>query len=95
MKQWIDKVTKDLEEAFYYFGRYTFDDKGPIEVMDIENFAEEIMSLSGKEAGIWLEALAKISNDLQVVASSIYMQCDEMDEKWWDACSEECPSVDY
>lgn len=43
-----DKLLKELKSALNKFGTYSFDDKGPEEVMDIEKLVQEYQSLPQK-----------------------------------------------
>jgi hypothetical protein len=96
VQEWVDQVVEELEGAFAQFGRYTFYDKGPHEVMFIDEYADQLKELAGAEAGAYLEALSKGAHEgAPNVAQAILGQCDDMPDDWWEACCEAAPSVDY
>jgi hypothetical protein len=76
------RIIKELGEALKMFGSYTFDDKGPDEVMDIGGLVEELKKLTSNEASEVLFEVARAKNHkgrgLQV---AMYLVLDLQD---WD-----------
>jgi len=93
--EWATKVMEATDDAIRDFGRYTFGDKGPNEVMDLDLFTQELKAMAPAEAGARLEALAVCGKDYHTTASSILCGLDDQEEAWWETCCEACPSVDY
>jgi hypothetical protein len=91
----VDRVVDATDEGIRMFGRYTFDDKGADAVMDIDQFADELRTMSPKNAGERLEAVAKWGKTYKRVADAILGQLDDTDEDWWEKCRENCPTVEY
>ena len=95
VQEWATKVMVATDSAIKEFGRYTFGDKGPNEVMDLDPFIRELKAMDPAEAGIRLEALAVCGRDYNTAAASILSGLDDQEEKWWTICYEACSTVDY
>lgn len=55
----VDQAAKDVEESLDMFGTYTFGDKGPQEVMDIDEWVKKIETLSADDAAETLTAISQ------------------------------------
>ena len=81
VKQCLDELGIALEQ----FGTYTFGDKGPDEVMDIDALVEKFRQLDPATAGVTICKLAKSKKYQgrgERVASEILCSLQEWDELW-------------
>jgi hypothetical protein len=78
-----EECLEKMTEALKRFGTYSYDDKGPNEVMDIPNLVAQIRALPVEEAG---EVLLEIANSPTKklrgapLASAILMDLQDWDE---------------
>ena len=85
------RIMSDLSQALKDFGTYTFWDKGPHEVMAINELAEEVQALPPKEAA---EVLIEVAQQKKhkgaglQVAGAIVLELQEWDELF------EIPGID-
>ena len=90
----VNECLADLGSALKQFGTYSFDDKGPHEVMDLDSLVGKFEDLDAKTAGAAILKLAtskKYEGRGQYLASSILCEMQE-----WDELFEETPEVgDY
>lgn len=80
-------ILQELEDALSKFGAYSFDDKGPHEVMNITPITDYIKTLSKEEAAAILKEVVDAegySDRNKELASAIVGDCDEMPEEWFD-----------
>ncbi len=87
----VARCVDELKLALSQFGTYTFDDKGPQEVMNIDDLVEEFRDLSPEAAGNTLLALAADITfwaRAETLASCILGEMEDWDELW------EVPGVD-
>ena len=91
----VARVVRATDEGIKQFGSYTFSDKGPSEVMDIDEFARELGKMRAADAGVILEKIAKCGSDYKRVADDILQQLDGSADDWWEECCLNCPSVEY
>lgn len=75
-------ILKDLGQALRRFGEYSFDDKGPSEVMDIESLVTQLRNLPAAKAGKILNEVAS-SNKYKGRGLSVAAQC-VIDMQDWD-----------
>jgi hypothetical protein len=94
-QEWALRVLSETKTAIKTFGRYSFDDKGPHEVMSIGVLADELRVLPPEEAGAYLEALAVLGPDYKTVADALLSTMDDASTPWWEVCCMACPSVEY
>lgn len=57
VKEMVAYISSELKTALLDFGIYTFNDKGPQEVMDIGTIISKLQTLSLKEIGIVIRIL--------------------------------------
>ena len=75
-----EEVLKDMKNAIRNFGRYTFNDKGPYETMDIYSQASYLKTLSVQEVHDFIKAIrgnTKLSSDEERVASALIVSIDD------------------
>lgn len=53
----VERCLSELGQALKRFGTYSFDDKGPVEVMDLEELIDEIRQLPVEDAVAVLQTL--------------------------------------
>jgi hypothetical protein len=76
------RIIKELGEALKMFGSYTFDDKGPQEVMGINELCEELRKLPAKEAcDILVEVATCKKHKGRGLSVAMSIACDLQD---WD-----------
>jgi hypothetical protein len=80
-------IIEQLESALKQFGEYSFDDKGPDEVMDTDAIRSQIDALPAEEAAAVLQALCDHSERGIELAGSLLNMMDstEMDDDRWAA----------
>lgn len=74
-----DQVISEMKLAIRQFGRYTFDDKGPEEVMDVHNIAGYLKTLAAEDVYNFVKQLrgkTKINSDKERVARSLLVAID-------------------
>jgi len=78
-----ERVIKELGEALKLFGTYSFDDKGPHEVMSITPFVNELRAMPAVDAAATIIEIAKVKKHggraLQV-AENLVHGLDDWDE---------------
>jgi hypothetical protein len=80
-----------IKEAVKQFGSYSYDDKGPHEVMDVDVYTDQFRVLDPVIAGNTLLHLAKRNGRAEMLVSDILCNLQE-----WDALFEAVPDVgDY
>jgi hypothetical protein len=78
----------EMDEALVSFGTYSYDDKGPREVMDIEDLEREFRAMTPEDAVATFRLLmAQRTADsrgrlIERLASAILVQMQEWDELW-------------
>lgn len=74
-----EEVISEMKVSIREFGRYTFSDKGPVEVMDIHNIAEYLLTLPTEAVYDFIKKLrgkTKINSDRELVARSLLVAID-------------------
>ena len=79
-----NEIVKDLIEALSMFGTYTFDDKGPHEVMDLDYIVGELRELSAKDAGTIMKEVAAKNDRGQHLIDHIASGLDDMPDAWFN-----------
>ncbi len=82
-KTLVKECLEDIGIALKSFGTYSFDDKGPTEVMDVDSIVEKFRSLSVNEAGKAILALAqskKHGGRGEYLASTILCEMQDWDD---------------
>jgi hypothetical protein len=80
-------IMKEIDDALIQFGQYTFDDKGPWEVMDIGTFVYKLKSMSVKEVATILSQVLDNYNDYNRASSAVNAiigEFDSMPEEWFE-----------
>jgi hypothetical protein len=89
---YLFKLLKEMDKAVVEFGEYTFGDKGPYEVMPINDICEEIQTdFDSQEAGDILTALARTPHENDFTKQ--LAQCIAENMEGWDPLFEH-PNVD-
>ena len=79
----VEKCLSKIGEALTRFGAYSFDDKGPNEVMDLEELTSEIRRLPVEDAISVLQAIngsEKYEGRASTLASTLIVQMQDWDE---------------
>lgn len=79
----VKKCLSKLGEALKRFGTYSFDDKGPNDVMDIEELTREIRRLPVVDAVAVLQAIntsEKYEGRASTLASNLIVDMQDWDE---------------
>jgi hypothetical protein len=81
-----ERVIKELGKALKMFGTYSFDDKGPDEVMNIEQFVTELETMPVADAAVAILEIAtmKYSNGRTLRVAEYLVQRLEENEKFFD-----------
>jgi len=83
----VDEIIESLKEALETFGTYTFDDKGPDEVMDTDKITDRLSKLTAKEAGEVLKRVRETpmkGKRSEHLADYLANMLDEMPEEWFE-----------
>lgn len=79
------QILDELQSALKEFGTYSFDDKGPDEVMNLLPIITELKSLTAKQAGLILKEVASSKNERgKRLAESLVSDLDRMPDEWFD-----------
>ena len=79
-------VLIQMKEALKRFGTYSFDDKGPHEVMDIFSITNYVKLLPKEEAVEFIKEIVDsqgYSDRNKDVANAIFGDCDDMSDEWF------------
>lgn len=82
-----ENILEKLAEALTRFGTYSFDDKGPYEVMNIAPIARFVKTLSKEDATKIIKEVIEaegFSDRNKELANTIAGECDDMPEDWFD-----------
>jgi hypothetical protein len=81
-----ENILEKLNEALTKFGTYSFDDKGPHEVMNIGAISDYIKTLSKEDAVAIIKEVIDVEgySKRKVLADAIVGDCDNMPEDWFD-----------
>ena len=82
-----ENILEKLTEALTRFGTYSFDDKGPYEVMNITPITNYVKTLSKEDAATIIKEVIDAegySNRNKALADAIAGECDDMPEDWFD-----------
>lgn len=91
----VRRLSEATDAGIKMHGRYTFDDRGPREVMEIDDFVEELKKMDPKEAGTLLEAVASKGYPYLQSCTAIVYDLDTQDDNWWEVFIAAVPSVSY
>lgn len=87
----VDPIAKNImdktDEALDRFGKYTFEDKGPWEVMDVTTLTNQLKDKTAKDAAsILSQVLDNYSNQRYAasIVECIIGQLDSMPNDWFD-----------
>lgn len=75
-----EEVLEDMRNGIRDFGRYSFNDKGPYETMDIHNQASYLKTLSAQEVHAFIKAIrgkTKPGSDRECVARALIVLIDD------------------
>lgn len=75
-----NEVLKDMKNAIRNFGRYTFNDKGPYETMDIYSQASYLKTLSAQEVHDFIKVIRANTDpcsDQESVARALLVSIDD------------------
>ena len=85
------RCVAEIKEAVRQFGSYSYNDKGPTEVMDVDSLVAELRQLAPADAASVLRVVANAKGlSVNPVALSSSIACDLHD---WDALFEQ-PGID-
>jgi len=76
----VEQMLAAIEVALKQFGEYTYLDKGPGEVMDVDMYVEVVGKMSPDEVADSLIRLAETSQYGAALASAILMDLQHWDE---------------
>jgi len=82
-----EDVLIKMAEALTRFGTYSFDDKGPHEVMDIFSITNFVKLLPKEKAAKFLKEIVDsegYSDRNKKVANAIVGDCDDMPDEWFE-----------
>jgi len=79
-----DEIVKDLVESLVKYGTYSFDDKGPSEVMDINFIASELREMPAKVAGTLMKEVAAKNIRGEALINCIASCLDDMPDVWFN-----------
>lgn len=79
-----DEIVKDLKEALERFGTYSFDDKGPSEVMDLDEIVSELRGMSAKDAGAIMKEVVAKNKRGQHLIDCIASCLDDTPDAWFN-----------
>jgi hypothetical protein len=78
-------ILSKLKEALEKFGTYSFDDKGPDEVMNTQSIINELKTLSSEQAGLILKEVSLSKNERgKRLAECLVSGLDDMPEEWFE-----------
>lgn len=80
----LEDYKKRIKEALSDFGTYTFSDKGPEEVMDMNELERDLRARSAEDAAKLLVELNKGDDYAQYVATGLLVRMQD-----WDALFEQ------
>jgi len=82
-----DSIVKDVREAIDMFGRYTFEDKGAGEVMDVAAIVRYVRGLDAEAARDLLVAVATqpVERDLCVrLVEAVMSDLQDVPDEFWE-----------
>lgn len=80
------QILEEMATAIKRFGTYTFDDKGPREVMNVQSIAKKIKAMPKERAARFLKEMidAEGYEGRNVeLANVLAGNCEDMDEEWF------------
>lgn len=84
----VGDIIGQLEEALVEFGTYSFDDKGPHEVMDLDPITKRLKELEADDAGYILKEVIARHERGQILVTSIVNSLDDQPDDWFDKVNE-------
>ncbi len=79
-----NEITTKLDEALKRFGTYQFEDKGADEIMDMQEIAEKLKTMTSTQAGQVMKQVASSHDRGQQLINDLVMSLDSMDEEWFE-----------
>ncbi len=79
------EIIKQLEDALKEFGTYSFDDKGPSEVMDLSSIVADLNAQPVADVVKTLEVVSEASHRGSTLVSHILMDMQDIPDERWDA----------
>jgi len=76
----VERALCEMNDAIKDFGEYTYGDKGPYEVMDIESLALDFRAYEPDAAAAALVELSKVNDNAESLASCLTGHLQEWDE---------------
>lgn len=78
-------IIKQMKKAIKSFGEYSFEDKGPSEVMDLDPIIESLKSETPGTAKSIIEEVYNHDRFGAILAAELVINLDDTDEEWWDS----------
>lgn len=82
------EILIQMREAIAEFGRYSYEDKGPQEVMSLRPIEKALMAMPAEEARKILEEVHADGSDGEQLAASLVCNLDDQPEEWFDVLLE-------
>lgn len=89
-----EECIKQIKQAIRLFGTYTYGDKGPREVMDIETIVQELRSMPLAETKELLEKVVKYDVKNQrghALVSAILVSLQDLPDDQFEELAKVCP----
>ena len=87
----VTDLVNQIRAAHKEFGRYTYYDKGPGEVMDIHTISTKIKEMDPKEARDVLAEVKKYKNGGYDLVSSVLCELQELPDEQFNILAESMP----
>lgn len=81
-------ILTELDEALKEFGTYSFDDKGPEEVMNLDGIVNTLNAMDVKEVVDILETVSAASDRAKTLVEHLLMDMQDIPDERWDALME-------
>lgn len=85
--QFVDGAHSAIKEAIRQFGEYTYFDKGPYEVLDIDTLGEQLLALPAADAA---DALTRLASDYDgkkfgcQLVTALFVTIQDGPDEWFD-----------
>ena len=86
----VNRIVNEVDEALKMFGTYTFSDKGPREVMDLDGIVDDMKQMHPEDAADVLCELLDMAQDdvngdyLEHFVEAALVDLQDVDDGWWD-----------
>jgi hypothetical protein len=90
----VAEFIAEMNKAIEMFGSYTYDDKGPDEVMDLNKLVSKLKVLSASEAGNALKELSQYNDRAYFLAETLVARLDRQPDDWFEEMLE-VSGLDY